>query len=197
MAQPSTIFAFDNLLFSASWNTNSCGSLCSPRRAFHSSSHIFQGHHLWHVLHEQHCNVLRTPNACWSHLEMGMKMETLFLIQSAVMSFHLVALMTAQAYDKASLIVLLGPRHVRIHLMCSMSSSLNSGALRTGPLFLLSDLFQSARALLNCWLTSQPASMCISFNSLMYWPPEVQPTAFIAAATFSTVSIFSGKGRPP
>ena len=205
MAHPSTIFALDSLLFSGSWKTNSCGSLCSPRRAFHNSIHILQGHHLWQVLKEQHCSVLRTPKACWSHLEMGMKTEILFLTQSAVMSFHLMALtsislnihMTAQAYDSAGLIVLLGPRQTRIHLMCSMSSSLNSGALLTGPLFLLSDLLQSAIALCSCWLTSQPASMCINFNSLMYWSPEVQPTAFIAAATFSTVSIFNGKGRHP
>ena len=34
--------------------------------------------------------------------------------------------------------------------------------------------------------------MCINFSSLMYWPPGDQPTALIAAATFSMVSMANG-----
>ena len=158
-----------------------------------------QAHPLQQGDSPQHCSVLATPRPCWSALDCGIYSLTVLLTMSHETCSHLTRessiSRSIQATPQAKANVAIGTLWPPLKLQADhgMDSSVTSGALFTGPLFLVSDFLHSASTLISQASIGWPASTCISFSSLRYWSPEANSAAFSAAATPSTPPFVRGK----
>ena len=130
-----------------------------------------QAHPVQQGFSPQQRKVLATPKACWSIFECGRNSLTHFLSSMIVMCFHSTfesstsrsIQATPHAYAKPA-----KGTHKDAQGLCHFASTLStgiSGALLTGPLFLVRDLLQSTKVRLSQASRSKPASTWASLSS--------------------------------